>query len=167
MCTSKGVACIGGNSQATPWNEGCKTPIYILSTIQTTVSQAIRKLFKSTGCYKGKLTMQETTCWSSQNPDLLFTQQMQFHRIGLDKISNSIRRLAKNSLGKMFYCGNNSQFNLRFVLSVCCWSHAITLYTPKPYLNNMFTYSSTILGTCIKHSPVQTHYRFFMILSYL
>lgn len=48
----------------TPQHKGWKTPIYILSIIQTTVSKAIWKLFKNTGGYEEN-TMQEIICQSS------------------------------------------------------------------------------------------------------
>lgn len=35
MCTSEGFACTEGNSWITAQNEGCKTPVYILSIIET------------------------------------------------------------------------------------------------------------------------------------
>lgn len=37
------------------------------------------------------------------NPDLLFTSQMQFHRIEWDKISNFIEKLAKELFGKKWF----------------------------------------------------------------
>lgn len=82
MCTSEGFACTGGNLQVTAQNEGCKTPVYILSIVEKT---------QHAGNY-----LSNFSC-------LLFMPEMQFHRIGLDNMSNFIEKLAKITLWKMCF----------------------------------------------------------------